>query len=443
MFRRWSFGLALSLALHGAAIGVFVATELLRSQVGPIDVDVVGMEVAEVKDLPLGPPPSGGRAQKHAAPRARVRAPRAPEAAGTLASRESADEPRAGADEPDAPEDEETGPVVSDLKRYGPEGSRLTVLLRTDRLKAMPYAAAVDSLLMRLPDRRDLLEGTGLELYDAFDALLISTPNPRDPNVTFLAARHNLTDARLRDALDRAARAKGRAITWRTEGGRPFAERRGRGDAPGARGDDRIIVMPARGLVVVTPPAYRALLLAPAKRPSPGAGDGGAAAATAGGDSGAGAAGAGAGDPAPPAPSWASLLRRIDAEDGLLPPTGIVMVSAVELFKPKSQSTADTAMFMGMEVPRAITAIIGADPNPFLEITAEFAAEPEARNWEAQWPALRRKLMGNPYVVLSGFAPLAGRATLSRDGSSIHVRDTATVGETTRLLELVTRMLGG
>jgi hypothetical protein len=354
-----------------------------------------------------------------------VRAPVPPEETGTLDSTDEAGAARAG--EAQGADDQEEAPRISDLRQLGPEGSRLTVLLRVDRLKATPFADAVDQVLLRLPDRRDLLEGTGLELYDSFDALLISTPNPRDPTVTFLAARHHLTDAALRGALDRGARATGRQIFWGTQAGRPFAERHARPGAARRLRDDRIIVMPASGLVVVTPPVYQSLLLARPPRRAAAPADGGAE----------------AGGVEPPQPSWSALLRRIDAEDSLMPPEGIAMVSAVDMFKPASKSAADTAMFLGMEVPRAITAIIGVIPSPFVEVTAEFAAEAEARHWETQWPILQRKLRTNPYVLVSGFAQLVSRASLSREGSVVKLRETATPDETLRLLQLATHAPGG
>jgi hypothetical protein len=54
--------------------------------------------------------------------------------------------------------------------------------------------AAVDRLLLLLPDRHRLIDGTGLDLYRDFDSLLIATPNPTDDAVTFLAARHHLME---------------------------------------------------------------------------------------------------------------------------------------------------------------------------------------------------------------------------------------------------------
>ena len=66
-------------------------------------------------------------------------------------------------------------PKPQSVRSYAPEGSRVTALLRVDRLRDTPYAALVDAMLMRLPDRRDLLEGTDLDLYRDVDALLVAT----------------------------------------------------------------------------------------------------------------------------------------------------------------------------------------------------------------------------------------------------------------------------
>ena len=252
---------------------------------GAVDVEITGMRLDEVHDLPLGPPPGAGEeagARPRPPPRRRMPRPPAEEAGGELAGKAARDE-GAGADEvvPD-----EGTPRATSLRQYGPEGSRVTVLLRLDRLRGTGYVPALDALLGRLPDRRDLLEGTGLDLFETFDALLIATPNPLDYTVTFLAARHRLKDAELRTALERGAKATSRVLSWRTEGRRPFAERHARahaGSPPVVSRDERLIVLPAPGLVVVTPPSYRSLLLASMKpRPVTPVPDAGAAGDAAG-----------------------------------------------------------------------------------------------------------------------------------------------------------------
>jgi hypothetical protein len=358
-----------------------------------------------------------------------VRAPASTAKEGSLATREERGEPLPAPDDGDA---DEGGARVTDLRQLGPEGSRFTLLLRVDRLKGTPFAEPVDTLLLRMPDRRDLLEGTGLGLYDDFEALLVSTPNPMDYKVTFLAARHRVSDAAMRSAIDRGARATGRTVAWRTEARRPWGERRARTapaatEAPPSR-DERIIVLPAPGLVVVTPPTYRALLLAPPARKPP-ASDGGVP------DSGVADAGASSAQPPSSTASWTTLLRRIDAEDGLLGPTDVAVASAVDLFKARAGAPVS---FLGtsFDIPRLIKVVLGVDGDPYVEITGEYADEEEAVRWERGWPALQAKLRANPYVVLSGFSPIVSRAKSTREGSVVKVRITATADETVRLLRL-------
>ncbi|HTA19572.1 MAG TPA: hypothetical protein VK989_09780, partial [Polyangia bacterium] len=364
--------------------------------------------------------PSGAEASRA---RPRAPAPASHEKEGTLATRAEPKPPRAGAD--DAPDDETSGPGPTDLRQLGPEGSRFTMLLRVDRLKNTPFAEPVDALLMRMPDRRDLLEGTGLAFYDDFEALLIATPNPLDYTATFLAARHHVSDAAMRSAIDRGARATDRVVAWRTQDGRPWGERHARGRAAETR-DERIIVLPAPGLVVVTPPAYRALLLARHASPE-GSVDGGVDADEAGAR----------------APSWSALLRRIDDETGLLPADAVAMASAVDLFARAPGAPPPELLGVTLEVPRALTVVLGIEPVPYFEITATYADEAAARRCEESWPALQRKLRTNPYLVLGGLSSLAARISATREGSAVRLRLTSSTDEAVRVLQVAARAFGG
>jgi hypothetical protein len=435
MLRRFGLGLATAVALHALVVLGVAGWALYRGAVAPtVDIELASARTEPLHDLPLGPSAHSaeklGRSRAPSGAHGPVVRPRA----ATAATRENG-AARARTEDPPWGDEEDGAPRVSDLRQLGPEDGRLTVLVRLDRLKATPFAAMVDRLLMRLPDRRDLLEGTGLGLYEDFDALLVSTPNPADQTVTFLAARHHLGDGAIRAAIDRGARSTNHGIDWRTEGGRPYGERRA-GTAPGH--DDRIIVLAAPGLVVVTPPAYRDLLLAPVRRPTvdsgaPTAGDAGED--DSGGDDGT------SGDRSSPAPSWRALLRRIDAEEGPLPPSGIAMVSAVEVLRPTA--TRQSAIFAGLDVPRVLTATVTAEDGVSLDVDAEFVAEPHAEEWERAWPMLQRKLLANPAVVLSGASALVARVTLTRDGNVVHLHEAVTVEETSRLLEVLLRTVGG
>jgi hypothetical protein len=432
MLLRWSLGLVLSVVAHAAVVVVGLAMGS-SPFMGPVEVEIAGVSIEEVKDLPLGRP-ENGEAKAQARARQRSRAPETPPADGTLASRADKDEKNAGS----SPTDDEAGPApTSDLGAYGPQGSRLTVLMRLDRLRGTDYAAPVDELLIRLPDRRDFVSGTGLDLFMDFDALLVATPNPLDPSVTFLAVRHHLDDAKVRAALNQAAKGSDHTLSWRTQGGRPVAERRARaGGAP--RRDDRLIMLAAPGLTVVTPRAYRALLLAPATPPDGGVSDG--AVAAAGNPDG--------GGPPSPSPSpltggWATLLTRIDAEEGLMPADGAVMVNAVDIFKSRAPAPGEPPVLYGMPVPTAINAVIGIADAPYLDIVAEFKTEAPAGQWETQWPTVQRKLRTNPLLVLSGFSPLVTRARLEREGRTVRLHLAVSRDETLRLLAMASHFLTG
>jgi hypothetical protein len=241
-------------------------------------------------------------------------------------------------------------------------------------------------------------------------------------------------------------------LAWRTERGRPFAERRaaaggGAGQdssRPWAARDDRLILLPAPRLAVVTPPAYASLILKGRPTAKP----------TASPDGGAVAAGevpeaAAANEHA----DWTALIRRIDAEDSIMPANAVVVLSAEDLFAPPGARVAAgtrgavdeppahphgrTPTVFGLPVPQGLTATIGIAPQPFADLDATFTAEAQAARWETEWPALRRQFLANPLVVLTGFSALLGRVTLSRDGATVHVHIQATELELIRVMQLL------
>jgi hypothetical protein len=425
MLFRWSLGLVLSVLAHLGVVAIGLAVGA-RGFTGPVEVEIAGVSIEQVKDLPLGGPQSGeGKARAPA--RVRSRAPQAP-ADGTMAERPGKDDKTTGS----TPTDDDAGPApTSDLGAYAPQGSRLTMLMRLDRLRGTDYAAPVAEMLMRLPDGRDFVTGTGLDLFNDLEALLVATPNPLDASVTFLAVRHHLDDAKVRAALTRVAKASDTTLTWRTQGGRPLAERHPL-DARRAWRDDRLIMLAAPGLTVVTPRAYRALLLAPSAPP-----DGGVAEGTGPDGGGPGVAPSGSMMKG----GWATLLTRIDAEEGLMPPDGAVMVNAVDMFKSRAPGPGEAPELYGMPVPAAINAVIGVADAPSLDITAEFKTDGPAQQWETQWPIIQRKLRTHPLLVLSGFSTLVTRAQLEREGRTVRFHLAVSHDETLRLLAMASHFV--
>ena len=451
--RRILLALTVSIAVHLLVVALAVAFGLwqVASLVPAVKVQPI---TVDVKDLPLGaPPPKETASDEEPVPRAR-RAPRRKVAtasdgvtvpvadAGPPAEKQDAAPPRRGSYDGGAGLDGGRR-RPGDLRENGPAGSRLIALLRLDRLRDSPGSAAtiaaIDQLLRLLPDRRRLIEGSGLDLYRDFDDLLIATPNPTDDAVTFLAVRHHLTDGALKAALNRAAKSAGKPIEWLTVAGRPVGLRR----KPAAAGapldrDDRIIALPEATLAVMATSAYAGQLLDMdlAARPG-GSVDGGVP------DAGP--------RKAPSRARWQTLAARIAAEEAAMPDDAAFLMMATGLFAPvagptgivvpptRGASDDQPPQPVGGDPsppPSTMTLVVGVEA-PYLEASADFASEEEAKRWERELPTWRRKLLTNPLVFVGGFASLLGRAESSREGSTLRLRAETSIEELQRLLNLV------
>jgi hypothetical protein len=455
-----SVGVHLGVLVGAVAVGLWGTLSLAPS----LKVQTIAIDV--VKDLPLGappdkqpePPPLPVRPRR---PKVRVASthegvtvPAAPDAGVPEPKTDAATIAKGVPHDAGAPHD--AGSSIDggrrrpgDLRKSGPEGSRVIALLRLDRLRASPDSdntiAAVDRLLALLPDRHRLIDGTGLDLYRDFDSLLIATPNPVDDTVTFLAARHHLTDAALKAGLDRAAKAAQKPIAWRNLEGRPVGIRQKAKNTGTAREaldrDDRILVLPQPSLALMATPAYAALLLgrdvtAQARASSP-----------------VDAGGVDAGrelSKAPGRPNWPEIAERIEAEDSAMPDDAAFMLTAANLFGTSTGEGFVVPSTRGANedsppqrtgsgagpVPVSVTLVAGAE-TPFIEILAEFKTSEEADKFESQLPAWKRKLVTNPMVILGGFSSLVGRAEITREENTLQVRVASSTAELQRLLNVI------
>lgn len=450
--RRPLLAFAISLLLHVAAVGVAVGVGLWQTATLIPRVKMQAIAV-EVNDLPLGAPrPAAPRtASEPTTPeirKPRVRAPVAHHGVTIpVAPDAGVPEPKRDAAPGLAKVAYDGGGSVDggrrrpgDLRQAGPEGSRVVALLRVDRLRASADAehimAAVDRLLLLLPDRRRLIEGSGLDLYRDFDSLLIATPNPADDAVTFLAARHHLGEPAFKAALERGAKAAKKPIDWRTVEGRPVGIRQQDGRS-GFDRDDRLLVLPAPTLAIMATPAYAAQLLGSEvpKKPRPSHGiDGGA-------DQPRGQ---------PKGPDWAEIVQRIEAEDSALPDDAAFMLTASNLFggeqlvvpPSRGQSDDQPPHAVGSErepPPQALTLLVGVEP-AFVEISIELENKVDADRWERDLPGWKRKLATHPIVILSGFSPLISRADISRDDETLRTRIELSPAELQRLLNVVANL---
>jgi hypothetical protein len=453
--RRTMLALAISLAVHAGLVAGFAGIAVFRGwqAAKTVDFELVSTKTKEVDQLPLGPPPPppGEKVKEARGKRARSKtsddgvkvpvadagndagAADAGDAAGTRdASPEVASDGAAGPDGRD-------GGIrrPNDGRLAGPPGSRVQALLRLDRLRAAPEApattAAIDGLLRHLPDRRRLLDGTGLNLYRDFDSLFVATPNPMDDTVTFLVVRHHMSDAAIMAALSRGAETAGRPLTWRDEGGRPVGMRAARrldadaGVLPRSvlrdSRDDRIFVLPEPGMVVMAPPAYATLLL------------GGRRAGVDGGVA----------SPAASEARWRELAARLAAEARAMPEDAILTMSAANLVSARGKA-GDAAGPLkgpgGLTLPSFVTMNVGVTPSPFLEISGQFRHASDAAAWAAAWPGWKQSLLGSPLLLLSGFSSIVARAELQQDDNAILLRTTGSNEELRRLLGTIANLIG-
>ncbi|HEY2730423.1 MAG TPA: hypothetical protein VGK52_10805 [Polyangia bacterium] len=368
----WGAGVLVSVALHAVPLAV----TLRRAPTsGPVEVTILAGAPTVGAELDR----ASSRAARDHENRSRVppRAPPRPRSAPRAHPRESEEAPaKSGPKTP--PERSDVPAEVTQLVGFGPEGSRLTLFIRLDRLKATPFAQAARDLIVRVPGMSDLLRGTELDLYDAFDTLVIATPDPRSPASTFLAARHHLAEDDMRAALNRGAEAAGQRLAWRVEDGHPIAERRARTDEFGSDGstaaedDTRLVMMAAPGLVVVAPRAYGSLLTAASAQP--------AAARDAGGDA------------EPPAIAFdgLSLRLRLDAQGEALGADDLAIVSGVDLNEPWARQ----ALSLGSnEAPHAISVVVQSPGEPSIVVRASLSGEIPAQRWASALPRLRQRAL--------------------------------------------------
>lgn len=435
--RRTALALVASLAVHLALAFAMTGVSLLRalSLRTPIEFELRAPKEAPA-ELPLGPPPEPApaprpRPRKPAVVPPRGDGPGNPDAAAPgedAGAPEDALVPDDAGEVPDAEATPGAGQPAPELAALGPPGARLSAVLRLDRLRepgSAAYGPLVERILRLLPDRRRLLDGSDLQPLRDFDSLLVATPNPMDDAVTFLAVTHRLSDAAMQAELSRAAEAAGQAIEWKEVRGRPVGLRARRGR------DDRMIVLPDAGLVVVATPAYADLLLGEEAAGGP---PGGGAPAR---------SDAGARGPT----DWQTLARRLSAESDLVPEGVVFLLDAANLFSTRrAQALAEgdelAAPAAGLPMPARLRLQVTAAVLVEAEARGSFTDEAAAVRWAQELPALRRKLLGNPLTMLSGLGPVVSALQVEQDGAQVTVRTRATRAQVEALFALVLSLIG-
>jgi hypothetical protein len=138
--------------------------------------------------------------------------------------------------------------TAANLIAYFPKGHLVTALIRLDRLRGTRWATPAERLLRPMPDYRSWFGEQDAKLVERFDTLVISSPRPRDPTATTLAARSTMSRPQLR----RFFAQQGTTIAWSAVNGGALGVRSG---ARQLVGDSRQILSPAPSWFFLAPPS--------------------------------------------------------------------------------------------------------------------------------------------------------------------------------------------
>ena len=137
------------------------------------------------------------------------------------------------------------------------------------------------------------------------------------------------------------------------------------------------------------------------------------------------------------------MLTRIDAEEGLMPPDGAVMINAVDVLKSRAPTPGEPPILYGMPAAggdqrghRRRRRAVRRRRGPVQDRRARAAVG-------GSWPTVQRKLRTHPLLVLSGFSPLVARAQLDRDGRAVRLHLAVSRDETLRLLAMAAHFMTG
>ena len=278
--------------------------------------------------------------------------------------------------------------------------------MRLDRVRGLSIGARLAEILANLPEGRDLLGGTGLDLLAAFDALLIATAEPADPRTTVLVARHRLSPADLRVAFDHAAATTNRVLTWRDDARFPFGQRRASIPRPGASPDNRLFILPEPGVVVVTTPAYMRTLFSVPR--SDGA--------------------------TPDDDPWRALPHHVDAEAEEPVPAG--EFASVTVAGDRSAGIARAGRRARIHRWRPRRPRTGPDRDRRADQRRRCGA------CGGRLAGFRDKLVATPLLVAADSSAAGNRARLTREGRTIRIEVPVTEAELLRLLQAAATLLG-
>jgi hypothetical protein len=261
---RFGWGFLMSLLLHApltplaalfGLLTLLTATEPppeVLPQLTGIPVDLIDGEEAEAPPPEATPPPAPEPA---VALEPEEKAPKEPKIRDAgVADAEASD---AAPDAEDAGTEGDDGGIVdggisdpvaaSGAERIADVNANVKIMIYTEKIRSHPLAPRVGRLLASVPQWRDFFGPAALDPIRDIDRLQITGPQLRDSSEVAVVARVNVSEERVRAAIDAIVRSDPEYGNW-LDGGVPTAT---------ARVDraQRFFVMPSPKIVIVTPPS--------------------------------------------------------------------------------------------------------------------------------------------------------------------------------------------
>lgn len=206
MNRRDLIFLAISVALHGALVALFLTLPLSLPDefefALPVEVQFGIVEEIEAEPEPLPEP--------EPEPPPKPKKPRGPALASSDGDETEAPEPK--------PEERRPVEKASEPSRI-PAGSHIALRIDMTRVRESRLSAAARKLIRQIPDWHLIAGGSGIDPIDGLDRLLIATPDPRRRDLIVLAGKSVGDHSMIREAAETIAASQGRAIKFRRENG--------------------------------------------------------------------------------------------------------------------------------------------------------------------------------------------------------------------------------
>jgi hypothetical protein len=147
-----------------------------------------------------------------------------------------------------------------ELAAFTPGGARVRLVLRIDRMRGTRWLAGLDSVVQPMPDYQAMIQGTKLKL-GAFDVLLISSPEPDQPQQTFLAARVAGDQKALIAGL--TGSKQNPRVTWEEGAGGMVGRRAKREGLKDSEQDPRVFLVPTEKWILLARPEHVEHLIRP------------------------------------------------------------------------------------------------------------------------------------------------------------------------------------